>query len=321
MSVGLIALLDEVSALAKAAAASFDDLASQSATVAVKSGGIIIDDAAVTPMYVVGFSASRELPIIGKIALGSLKNKLLYLLPTAVFLSAFLPWAITPLLMAGGAYLCFEGAEKIWEVLSRRTADTPKAIGADSRDSEDARVRGAIRTDLILSAEIMAITLGSLEHRSIAEQAIVLAVVGLAITGIVYGVVALIVKADDAGLWLAKRPGRVTQSVGRGVLAAMPTILNALSYIGTAAMIWVGGGVVLHGLAVFGLHQPTEWIEGASAVARRVMPMAAGALGWATGASLSGIFGLLLGGTLVPLVGLGAKAVSKHLERRATRSR
>jgi hypothetical protein len=304
MSVGLIALLDEVSALAKAAAASFDDLASQSATVALKSGGIIIDDAAVTPMYVVGFSPSRELPIIGKIALGSLKSKLLYLLPAAVLLSAVAPWAITPLLMAGGAYLCFEGTEKVWQVLTRRRSDTPEAIGSDNRDSEEARVRGAIRTDFILSAEIMAITLGSVEHQPIVEQAVVLAIVGIAITGFVYGVVALIVKADDAGLWLAKRPGRVAQIAGRSVLAAMPKILSALSYIGTAAMIWVGGGVLLHGLTVFGIHQPTVWIEGASAAARDVMPAAAGVLSWATGASLSGLFGLLLGATLVPLVSL-----------------
>jgi hypothetical protein len=320
MSVGLIALLDDVGALAKAAAVSLDDLALQSAAVALKSGGIIIDDAAVTPMYVVGFSPSRELPIIGKIALGSLKSKLLYLLPAAVLLSAVAPWAITPLLMAGGAYLCFEGSEKIWQVLSRRKSGTPKAMGNENPDSEDTRVSGAIRTDFILSAEIMAITLGSVEHQPIGEQAAVLAMVGFAITGFVYGVVALIVKADDAGLWLAKRPGRVTQSVGRIVLAAMPKILNALSYIGTAAMIWVGGGVVLHGLAVFGIHQPSEWIEGASAAARRVMPAAAGVLGWATGASLSGIFGLLLGGMLVPIVELGTTAVSKHRERRATRS-
>jgi hypothetical protein len=320
MSVGLIALLDEVSALAKAAAASFDDLASQSATVALKSGGIIIDDAAVTPMYVVGFSPSRELPIIGKIALGSLKSKLLCLLPAAVLLSAFAPWAVTPLLMAGGAYLCFEGTEKIWHVLSRRTSDTPNAVGNDNRESEDARVRGAIRTDFILSAEIMAITLGSVEHQPVGEQAIVLAVVGIAITAFVYGVVALIVKADDAGLWLAKRTGRVSQIVGRSILAAMPKILNALSYIGTAAMIWVGGGVVLHGLAAFGIHQPADWIEGASAATRRVMPATAGVLGWATGASLSGIFGLLLGGTLVPLVEFAAEAVSKHLKRRASQS-
>ena len=317
MSVGLIALLDDVSALAKAGAASFDDLASQTATAGLKSGGIIIDDTAVTPTYVMGVSPSRELPIIGKIALGSLKSKLLYLLPAAVFLSAVAPWAVTPLLMVGGAYLCFEGAEKIWQMLSHPTTDVLKATETVNRESEDARVRSAIRTDFILSAEIMAVTLGSVEERPIAEQAIVLAAVGLAITGLVYGVVALIVKADDAGLWLAKRPGRVRQMVGRSLLAAMPKILNALSYIGTAAMIWVGGGVVLHGLAEFGVHQPADWIEGASAAARRVLPPAAAMLGWATGALLSGVFGLLLGGALVPLVELGA---TKYLERRATRS-
>jgi hypothetical protein len=315
--VGLIALLDDVSALAKAAAASFDDLASQTVAAGLKSGGIIIDDTAVTPKYVIGVSPSRELPIIGRIALGSLKSKLLYLLPAAVGLSAVAPWAVTPILMVGGAYLCFEGAEKIWQMLSRPLTDALKATETLNRESEDARVRSAIRTDFILSAEIMAVTLGSVEQRPIIDQAIVLAVVGLAITGLVYGAVALIVKADDFGLWLAKRTGRARQMVGRSLLAAMPKILNALSYIGTAAMIWVGGGVVLHGLAEFGLHPPTDWIEGASAAARRFFPPAAALSGWATGAALSGIFGLLLGGALVPLVELGT---IKYLRRRAARS-
>jgi uncharacterized protein len=316
VSVGLIALLDEVSVLAKAAAASLDDLASQTVAAGLKSGGIIIDDTAVTPTYVVGASPSRELPMIGRIALGSLKSKLLYLLPIAVCLSAIAPWAITPLLMIGGAYLCFEGTEKIWQVLSRPTTDAPNAIETLNRESEDARVHSAIRTDFILSAEIMAVTLGSVAHQPIAEQATVLAVVGLAITGLVYGVVALIVKADDAGLWLAKRPGRLRQVIGRGLLAAMPKILNALSYIGTAAMIWVGGGVVLHGLAELGVHHPAAWIEGASGATSRLFPPAAGILSWATGATLSGVFGLLLGGALVPLVEFGAM---KYLKHRATR--
>ena len=315
MSVGLIALLDDVSALAKAAAASIDDLASQTAAAGLKAGGIIIDDAAVTPKYVVGFSPSRELPIIGKIALGSLKSKLLILLPAAVFLSWAAPWSITPLLMAGGAYLCFEGAEKVWQMLTRHTSGVLKAIEAGNRESEETRVRSAIRTDFILSAEIMALTLSSVEKQPILKQSIVLAVVGLMITVLVYGAVALIVKADDAGLWLARRPGQVAQVVGRGVLLAMPKILHALSYIGTAAMIWVGGGVVLHGLADFGVHQPFDWIESTSAAARRFMPAVAGTLGWATQASLSGVFGMLLGVMIVPLVALGARSVSKHRER------
>jgi uncharacterized protein len=312
VSVGLIALLDDVSALAKAAAASLDDLASQSAAASLKAGGIIIDDAAVTPKYVMGFSPSRELPIIGRIALGSLKTKLLILLPAALFLSAVAPWSITPLLMVGGAYLCFEGAEKVWEMMASHTTGERKSTGAGDRQPEEEIVHGAIRTDFILSAEIMALTLAAVERQPIVKQSFVLAVVGLSITAFVYGVVALIVKADDAGLWLAKRRRRAAQVIGHAVLLAMPNILHALSYVGTAAMIWVGGGVVLHGLAEFGVHQPVDWIESASASARRLLPVVSDILGWATQASLSGVFGLLLGLALVPVVKLGARAVPKR---------
>ncbi len=209
MSTGLIALLDDVAGLAKVAAASLDDAAGQAARAGAKAAGVVVDDAAVTPRYVVGFTADRELPIIGKIALGSLKNKLVFLLPLALALSLVAPWAITPLLMLGGGFLCYEGAEKVWEALrphaAHHDADGAGAAGQDAAQFEREKVNSAIKTDLILSAEIMAIVLSTVaaETSSFWMQAAVLAVVGAGITGLVYGAVALIVKADDVGLSLA----------------------------------------------------------------------------------------------------------------------
>src|SRR6478752_1895879 len=208
MSVGLIALLDDVAAIAKVAAASLDDIAAQAVKAGAKAAGVVIDDAAVTPRYVTGFSAARELPIIGRIAWGSLKNKLLILLPAALLLSLFLPGAITPLLMIGGVYLCYEGVEKIYEALLPHAAHAHEAeietVDLDARSFEDQKVSSAVKTDFILSAEIMAITLAALPEPNIVTQAVVLAVVGIGITVLVYGGVALIVKADDFGLMLAK---------------------------------------------------------------------------------------------------------------------
>src|SRR5690242_15441884 len=201
MSIGLIALLDDIAAIAKVAAASLDDVAAQAAKAGAKAAGVVIDDAAVTPRYVVGFSASRELPIVGKIAMGSLKNKLIYLLPAALLLSVLAPWAITPLLMIGGAYLCYEGSEKVFEALLPHGAHEHEAAVGEAvqgtQSVEGQKVNSAIKTDFILSAEIMAITLGTVADASSWMQALVLAVVGIGITALVYGVVALIVKADD----------------------------------------------------------------------------------------------------------------------------
>ena len=211
MSTGLIALLDDVAALAKVAAASLDDVAAQAGRAGVKAAGVVIDDAAVTPRYVVGFAASRELPIVWRIALGSLKNKLVFLLPAALALSVFAPWAITPLLMLGGAFLCYEGAEKIYEALWPHAAHaheaTTGAAGQDPAAFEQARIASAIQTDFILSAEIMALTLSTVPEASFWTQAAVLALVGTGITIAVYGAVALLVKADDAGVALAAGGG------------------------------------------------------------------------------------------------------------------
>ena len=207
MATGLFALLDKVTAIAQVAAASLDDTAAAAGKASVKAAGVVIDDTAVTPRYVHGFEPARELPIVGKIALGSLRNKLLYLLPGALVLSFLAPWAITPLLMAGGTYLCFEGAEKLYEMFRppAELADDP--VDESEGSFEDGMVSGAIRTDLILSGEIMAITLADVADAPIAEQAAVMAVVGIGITAMVYGAVALIVKADDVGVALARRQG------------------------------------------------------------------------------------------------------------------
>ena len=289
MSIGLIALLDDIAALAKVAAASLDDVASQAVKAGAKAAGVVIDDAAVTPGYVIGFAAKRELPIVGKIAAGSLRNKLLILLPAALALSYFLPAAITPLLMFGGAYLCYEGAEKVLEAILPHHAHQHEAelgtVALQARSVEDEKVASAIKTDFILSAEIMAITLGALPAGSLWMQSLVLALVGIGITAAVYGVVALIVKADDVGLALARHDGAsafaaVSRSFGRGLVRAMPVLLILLSAIGTAAMIWVGGGIVLHGLELYGppsigraVHAATEAAAHALPVGRRVAGM------------------------------------------------
>jgi len=304
VSIGLLGLLDDVTALAKVAAASIDDVAGQATKAGLKAAGAVIDDTAVTPNYVTGFTADRELPIVGKIATGSVRNKLIILLPAALALSFLAPWAITPLLAFGGAYLCFEGAEKVFEAVFPHQAHAEAhdiEPGADDPAKLEAdRINGAIQTDFILSAEIMTIALGTLpEDLPFWEKAAVLAVVGVGITLLVYGAVALIVKADDIGLAMARKAktaaGRAT---GRGILVAMPWIMRVLGIVGTAAMIWVGGGIVIHGLAEFGLPQVEHLIE---AVVHPAEEMA-GAFGAEIVTILGdGIFGLLLGIVLIPI--------------------
>jgi uncharacterized protein len=296
LSGGLLALLDDVAAIAKVAAASLDDVAAQAVKAGGKAAGIVIDDAAVTPRYVVGFAADRELPIVAKIAWGSLKNKLMFLLPGALLLNYFAPWAITPLLIIGGAYLCFEGYEKIHGMISPVQAGSGENASpvSDAKAFEDEKVSGAIRTDLILSGEIMAITLASVATASFATQAMVLAVVGLGITAVVYGAVALIVKADDFGVALARQEGAL-KSLGLGIVKAMPGLLSILSIVGTLAMLWVGGGIIIHSLAGYGW----AWLESSShAVAGAVAPFAGplkGGVEWFINAALAGIFGIIIG--------------------------
>ena len=311
MSIGLIALLDDVAALAKVAAASLDDVAGQAAKAGAKAAGVVIDDTAVTPGYVIGFAAKRELPIVGKIALGSLRNKIIVLLPAALALSYFLPWIITPLLMIGGAYLCYEGVEKVVEAVLPHRAHaheaTLESVALNPRSLEDEKVASAIKTDFILSAEIMAITLAAVPAGSIVTQALVLAVVAVGITVAVYGVVALIVKADDAGVALARndRPsalGWTSRVSGRALVRGMPYFLKALSIVGTAAMIWVGGGIILHGLEYYGPPQIHHGVESAARVVAALAPAIGAVLEWVTVAAISGVIGLLVGGALLPIV-------------------
>jgi predicted DNA repair protein MutK len=321
MSVGLIALLDDIAAIAKVAAASLDDVVSQAAKAGVKAAGVVIDDTAVTPGYVIGFAAKRELPIVGKIAAGSLRNKLLILLPVALALSYFLPWAITPLLMFGGAYLCYEGVEKLFEAIMPHHAHQHEAelgtVALQAQTLEDEKVTSAIKTDFILSAEIMAITLAALPAGSILMQAIVLALVGIGITVAVYGVVALIVKADDAGVALARndRVGNVGRAFGRALVRGMPVFLIFLSAVGTAAMIWVGGGIVLHGVEAYGPPSIGHAVHAATEAAAHALPSAAGALKWLVEAAISGVVGLVVGAASIPIIGFAVAPAWKRLKR------
>ena len=324
MSIGLMALLDDVAVIAKVAAASLDDVASQAARAGVKAAGVVIDDTAVTPGYVIGFAAKRELPIVGRIAAGSLRNKLLILLPVALALSYFLPWTITPLLMVGGAYLCYEGVEKLLEAVMPHHAHAHEAqlgtVALNAKTLEDEKVASAIKTDFILSAEIMAITLAALPAGSFVTQALVLALVGIGITAAVYGVVALIVKADDVGVALAKNErasviGGAGRAFGRGLVRGMPLFLTFLSAVGTAAMIWVGGGIVLHGLEVYGPPSIGSTVHAAAEAAAHALPSAAGALEWMVEAAISGVLGLLIGAATIPIVGFALAPAWKWLKR------
>lgn len=309
MPSGFFALLDDVAGIAKLAAASLDDVAGTSGRVGLKAAGVVVDDTAVTPRYVAGLSPDRELPMIGRITLGSLRNKLLILLPAALLLNWLAPWAVTPLLMLGGLFLCFEGTEKVAEVLSGPGAHGAEApVDPDPQRLEDGRVRGAIRTDLILSAEIMAISLAEVADRPLLTEAVVLALVAVAVTLGVYGVVAVVVKVDDVGLRLAEGGAAPVRALGRGLVRGMPPVMTALSAIGTAAMIWVGGGILLHGAEVLGFEAPAHALDGAAAaVAGAVPDPAAGVADWAIAAAGAGCVGLLVGGAILGVTAAAAR--------------
>jgi hypothetical protein len=300
MASGLAALLDDVALIAKLAAASIDDVGAATGRAGVKAAGVVIDDTAVTPRYVTGFTPDRELPVIAQIARGSLINKAAFILPAALLLSAFLPWAITPILMAGGAYLCFEGVEKILESFSHEEGSLEEeAAELSSAAHEKTMVSGAIRTDFILSAEIMAIALNEVANETIWMQAAILLAVALAITVGVYGMVGLIVKMDDIGLHMTKKASASAQAVGRALVHAMPRLLSALSVIGIAAMIWVGGGIVLHGMHEFHITPLPEWVDHMAEAAGDAVPAAPGVVRWLAHAIGSGLFGMVVGGVVV----------------------
>ena len=300
MPSGLAALLDDIAAITKLAAASIDDVGAAAGRAGAKAAGVVVDDTAVTPRYVTGFTPDRELPIIARIAKGSLRNKLLILLPGALALSALLPWAITPLLMLGAAYLCFEGSEKVWLALAGEEHSlAEEAAELNSAEHERKMVAGAVRTDFILSAEIMAIALAEVATEPFWTRAAILALVGIAITIGVYGVVGLIVKMDDIGLHLAARRDRGSRVLGRALVHAMPRLMSVLSAVGIAAMIWVGGGIIVHGLEEFGLTAIGHAIHDAGEAAGHAVPAVGDAIEWTVGAAGSGLVGLAIGGLIV----------------------
>lgn len=312
MPSGLVALLDDISVIAKAASASVDDVAVAAGKAGTKTAGVVIDDAAVTPSYVTGLSPARELPIIWKITKGSLKNKLVFLLPAALLLSEFLPAAITWLLLLGGSFLAYEGAEKVMEKLGfAKHGETLEDEITDPVAFENERVGGAIRTDFILSAEIMAIALAEVADESLVMRGAVLALVAVAVTVAVYGAVGLIVKLDDIGLHLTKKPSKSAQNFGRLLLHFVPKLLTTLSIVGTVAMLWVGGHIIVDSLKKLGWDGLYAPIHGAEHVVHEMTGAAGGVLGWLTATSLSAIVGLILGSVIAfvlhKVLGVGAK--------------
>lgn len=304
MPTGLVALLDDVAAIAKVAAASVDDIGVAAARAGTKSAGVVIDDAAVTPQYMTGFSPARELPMIWKITKGSFRNKLVFLLPAAVLLGQFAPFLIPVILIFGGLFLSYEAAEKVLELFhidETNKHDKPALDEGPGREAE--MVSSAIRTDLILSAEIMAIALSEVTEQVWWQQAIILALIAVVITVGVYGAVALIVKMDDIGLHLATENDGFIASFGRGLIKLMPKLLSAISIIGTLAMAWVGGGLLVHNVATLGWHGPEHLIEWISHPLVSLFPASAASI--ASGLSfaiLSGLLGVAIGALLAPLV-------------------
>ena len=300
MSAGLAALLDDIAALAKLAAASVDDVGAAAARASTKAAGVVVDDAAVTPRYVHGLRPERELAIIKKIAIGSLRNKLVFILPVALLLSQFAPWLLTPILMLGGTYLCYEGAEKLWEKLSGHHA--PEVPSSSQGPVEEGKVvSGAIRTDFILSAEIMVIALNEVADEPLLSRALILAVVAIAITALVYGAVGLIVKMDDIGLSMAKRTSAASQAVGRFLVRAMPVVLATLSVVGVAAMLWVGGHILLAGADELGWAWPYHLVHDLEHAVDGVAGIG-GVLAWFANTLASAIVGMAVGSVIVFVV-------------------
>ncbi|MGE2734551.1 DUF808 domain-containing protein [Mycolicibacterium vaccae] len=300
MSGGLFALLDDVAVLARLAAASVDDIGAAAGRATAKAAGVVIDDTAVTPQYVHGIAAERELPIIKRIAIGSLRNKLVFILPAALLLSQFLPWLLTPILMLGATYLCFEGAEKVWgRIAGHESHGAP--VATVGPDAEKQMVSGAVRTDFILSAEIMVIALNEVADQSFLPRLIILVVVAIVITAVVYGVVAAIVKMDDIGLHFSQRSSAFVQKIGRGLVKGMPKLLSALSVIGTVAMLWVGGHILLVGTDELGWHGPYSLIHHAEEAVHGVAGVG-GVLGWLVNTAASAVIGLVVGAIVVAVM-------------------
>lgn len=290
MATGLAALLDDIAALVKLTASSLDDVAAGVAKAGSKAIAVVVDDTAVTPQYVEGIDPKREIPIIGRIAKGSLVNKGIILVG-ALLLSAFAPWALTPLLMVGGSYLCFEGAHKIWGKLTGH-GETQAAV-TEGGQAEDAIVKNAVRTDFILSTEIMVIALAEVTEQNIAYRAAILAVVAVLITALVYGIVACLVKIDDLGLHMASKESSATRKMGRSLVKAMPKALSAITVVGVAAMLWVGGHLLVSGSDKLGWSAPHDVVHSLSSAVPR------GFLSWIVETSCSLAVGFVFGSLIV----------------------
>lgn len=307
MAGGLVGLLDDIAALAKLAAASIDDVGAAASRASVKAAGVVVDDTAVTPAYVHGLAAERELPIIKRIAKGSLRNKILIILPIALVLSAIAPVLVEIILMCGGTYLAFEGAEKLHHrFFAHDPADDDEVSVAEAEQTfgpehEERTIAGAIRTDLILSAEIMVISLKEVLDEGIVSRAIILAIVAVVITVIVYGVVALIVKMDDVGLRMVQSGRRPAERVGRALVTGMPRLLALLSIVGTAAMVWVGGHILIAGADELGWHGPAAVLHSLEDSVHDV-PGVGGVLAWLVETAASAALGLVVGFAVVAVV-------------------
>lgn len=292
----LLVLIDDIATV-------LDDVALMTKMAAKKTAGVLGDDLALNAQQVSGVRAEREIPVVWAVAKGSFVNKLI-LVPSALAISAFVPWLVTPLLMVGGAYLCFEGFEKLaHKFLHSKEEDEAEhtqlteAVGDPATDLvafEKDKIKGAIRTDFILSAEIIAITLGTVADASLTQQVVVMSGIAIVMTVGVYGLVAGIVKLDDLGLWLTQKPGQLAKKIGGGILSAAPYMMKTLSVVGTAAMFLVGGGILTHGVPV--LH---HWIEGVGA--------AAGSAGFVVPMLLNGVAGIIAGAVVLAVVSVVGK--------------
>lgn len=306
MAGGLFALLDDVALIARSAASSVDDVAALAGKTSMKAAGVVVDDAAVTPQYVEGVKPQRELPMIWRITKGSLINKLVIILPIALILSWIAPWALTPILMCGGTYLCFEGAEKIFHAVLHRGEEEQQTVEEKGADAEDSLVKSAITTDLILSAEIMVISLNEVMDQPFWLRLGALVTVGILLTLGVYGAVGLLVKMDDIGLALLKRNDG-DSAVGTALVKGMPIVLNVIGIIGTAAMLWVGGHIVVKGLSEFGAEQPYGFIHHVTESINN------GALAWLADTGLSMLCGFILGAVIVSIV-MAVKATAERVK-------
>jgi len=303
VSGGLVALLDDVAALARIAAASVDDVAAGAAKAGTKAAGVVIDDAAVTPQYVSGADPSRELPMIKKIFWGSIRNKLLIILPALLLISAFIPGVIPFILMLGGTYLCYEGAEKVWHKLRGGHHEAGEAPAVERGPEAEAKVvKGAITTDFILSCEIMVISMNEVAAESIWVRAFILVLVAFAITVLVYGAVGLIVKMDDIGIHLTGKDSARAKRFGHLLVRGMPAVLGAITFVGTIAMLWVGGHIMVQGAHDLGWHAPYDLIHTLEHPVAGIA-VVGGFLAWLVDTLCSAVIGLAWGLVVMAVIG------------------